>query len=217
MKPTREHPILVAFVAMAILVAVVVGRAAFEAQSELAAANSYRRTGAIAGAIEHYRRTLRWSVPFSSHAQEAALALESIARESEASGDVAGSLLAWRSLAGGLAARRFLYSGEDPARATAEEQIGRLLALHRADAIDANLSEQQLIADHIRLLNQEVSPDPLWGTLLLVGFAGWIGCLVVVIRRGFDPAGNLRWSSARSPFWGALACFVCFGLGLLFA
>jgi hypothetical protein len=203
--------------AIAILVAAVVGRAAFQARSELAAADSYRRTGAIGRAIEHYRRTLRWSFPFSSDTQKAALALESIARESEASGDVAGSLLAWRSLAGGLAATRFLYSGKDPARATAEEQIARLLALHRADAIDANLSEQQLIADHLRLLRREVSPDPLWGTLLLLGFAGWIGCLVVVIRRGFDPAGNLRWASARAPFWGALVCLACFGLGLLFA
>jgi hypothetical protein len=203
--------------AIVAVAAVVVGRAVYEARSELAAADTYRQTGETTRAIEHYRRTLRWSFPFSSHTEDAIVALESMARQSEASGDVAASLLAWRSLAGGFTATRFLYSGDAPARAMADEQIARLLTLHRAAAIDANLSDPQLIADHRRLLGQIVSPDPWWGTLLLVGFAGWIGCLIVVTRRGFDPAGHLRWSSARGPLWGALACFVAFGVGLLLA
>lgn len=217
MRPSPEHPGVLAFVAILAFAAVVVGRAVCEARSELAEAETYRQTGETTRAIEHYRRTLRWSFPLSSHTEDAIVALESIARQSEASGDVATSLLAWRSLAGGLTATRFLYSGGAPARATAEEEIARLLALHRAAAIDANLSDPQLIADHRRLLGRTASPDPWGGTLLLVGFAGWIGCLIVVTRRGFDPSGHLRWSSARGPLWGALACFVAFGVGLLLA
>jgi len=156
-------------------------------------------------------------LPLSSNTAEAVSALESIAAELEADDDVAGALLAWRSVSGGLAATRFLYSGTNPARENANEQIARLIATDRSAAIDANLSREQLAADHRRLLDEEVSPDPWWGTLLLLGMATWVGALILLARRGFDSAGRFRWAAARGPIWGALAGFVSFALGLLFA
>jgi hypothetical protein len=156
-------------------------------------------------------------LPLSTHAAEAVSSLESIAGQLEDVGDLAGALSAWRSLSGGLAATRFLYSGSNPARENASDQIARIVALDRNAAIDANLSEEQLRADHRRLLSEEVSPDPWWGTLLLLGMATWVGALAVLASRGFDPAGRFRWASARGPIWGAFVGFVSFTLGLLFA
>jgi hypothetical protein len=192
-------------------------RVASESRSELAAADAYRHDGRLALAVEHYRRAIRWSLPFSSSTVEAVSALESIAAQLEADDDVAGALLAWRSLSGGLAATRFLYSGPNRARNDANDQIARLLALDRSPAIDANLSAEQLAADHRRLLREEVSPDPWWGTLLLLGMATWVGALVVLAWRGFDSTGRFRWAGARGPLWGALVGFASFALGLLFA
>jgi hypothetical protein len=168
-------------------------------------------------AVEHYRRAIRWSLPLSPHTAEAVSALQSIAAQLEEDGDVAGALLAWRSLSGGLAATRFLYAGSNPVREDANDQIARLVALDRSAAIDANLNAEQLRADHRRLLSEEVSPDPWWGTLLLLGMAMWVGALVLLATRGFDLSGRFHWASARGPIWGALIGFVSFTLGLLFA
>jgi len=217
MKPAAVR----AGVAVAVLTiafgALLFWRVASESRAELAAAAAYRHDGRLALAVEHYRRAIRWSLPLSSNTAEAVSALESIAAQLEVDGDVAGSLLAWRSLSGGLAATRFLYSSSNPARDNANDQIARLVVLDRAAAIDANLSAEQLAADHRRLLREEVSPDPWWGTLLLVGMATWVGALVVLARRGFDSSGRLRWAGARGPIWGAVVGFASFVLGLLFA
>jgi len=197
--------------------ALLLWRVASESRTELAAADAYRHDDRPALAIEHYRRAIRWSLPLSSNTAEAVSALESIAAQLEADGDTAGALLAWRSLSGGLAATRFLYSGSNPARENAGDQIARLVAMDRGAAIDASLNAEQLAADHRRLLHDEVSPDPWWGTLLLLGMATWVGALVLLAWRGFDSAGRLRWAGARGPVWGALVGFVSFVLGLLFA
>ncbi len=217
MKPAWERPGVAAVVATLALVALLLWRVASESSTELAAAHAYRGDERVSLAVEHYRRAIRWSLPLSTNTGEAVSALVSIAGQLEDDGDVAGALLAWRSLAGGLAATRFLYSRSNPARENAHDQIARLVAVDRNAAIDVSLSEEQLRADHRRLLSDQRSPDPWWGTLLLLGMATWVGALAVLASRGFDPAGRLRWASARGPICGAFVGFVSFTLGLLFA
>jgi hypothetical protein len=217
MKHPPVRPGVAVAVVFVTLGALLLWRVASESSAELAAAHAYRQEDQLAPAVEHYRRAIRWSLPLSPNTAEAVSALESIAAQLEADGEVAGALLAWRSLAGGLAATRFLYSGSNPSRENASDQIARLMAMNRSAAIDANLSMEQLAADHRRLLSDEVSPDPWWGTLLLLGMAVWVGALVLLAWRGFDSAGRFRWAAARGPIWGALVGFVSFALGLLFA
>jgi hypothetical protein len=217
MKHPPVRPGVAVAVVFVTLGALLLWRVASESSAELAAAHAYRQEDQLAPAVEHYRRAIRWSLPLSPNTAEAVSALESIAAQLEADGEVAGALLAWRSLAGGLAATRFLYSGSNPSRENASDQIARLMAMDRSAAIDANLSTEQLAADHRRLLSDEVSPDPWWGTLLLLGMAVWVGALVLLAWRGFDSAGRFRWAAARGPIWGALVGFVSFALGLLFA
>ena len=217
MRLGPKHPSIVAAIVTIAFLALVVGRVASEARTELAAANEYRQNAQLARAVEHYRRTVRWSFPLSPYTPEAVSALQAIAGQFEADGDVEGALLAWRSLSGGLAAARFIYAGSNPARENANDQIARLAARDRSAAIDANLSVDQVASDHRRLLNEDASPDPWWGTLLLLGMAGWVGSLVVLAWRGFDSAGRFHWATARGPLWGALVGFFSFVLGLLFA
>ena len=208
---------IVTAIAMLTLFALLFGRVASESRAELAAANAYRHDGRPGRAIEHYRRSIRWALPLSPYHAESISELESLAKALEAEGDTDLALLAWRSLSGGLAATRTFYSGSDPARENANDQIARLLAMDRSAAVDSRLSAEQLAADHRRLLSDEVSPDPFWGLVLLSGMAVWVGALVLLARRGFDSAGRFHWATARGPVWGALLGFVSFAMGLLFA
>lgn len=208
---------IVAAVAIIALLALLLGRVALESRKELAAGNAYRHDGRPGRAIEHYRRSIRWSLPLSPYCAEATSELKSLAGELEAEGDTSLALLAWRSLSGGIAATRTLYSGSDPERENANDQIARLLAMDRSAAVDARLSAEQLAADHRRLLSDQLSPDPFWGLALLLGMAVWVGALVLLARSGFDSTGRLHWATARGPVWGALLGFVSFALGMLFA
>ena len=195
----------------------VVARTSSEHRAELQSARDYRKSGQHTRAVEHYRRALRWSSPLGTRDSEAIAALESIARESEAAGDRAAALLAWRSLVGGLSATRVPYLAQHPARDRAVDEIARLLATDRVPGIDADLGADRLSEDHRRLLASDIAPDPTWGTLLLGGFALWIASLVLATRQAFDSAGRVRWPKMRGPVLGALAGFASFVLGLLFA
>ena len=208
---------VVAALGLAIAAGVALGRAVTEARAELDAAKSHREEGRFSRATEHYRRSLRWSFPLSPYPAEAVADLESIARALEKEDDLEGALLAWRSLAGGLAATRFMYSGVDPARERAKDEIARLLAREGGVAMDANLTPERLAADHRRLLDEDASPHPFWGTLLLAGFAVWIASLAWLIQRGFDRSGNLVPRAARGPASLALVGLASFVLGLFFA
>lgn len=217
MKPLWTRSGFAAGFAIVAVLTLLLGRVASESRRELAAANAHRGAARTELAIQHYRRAIRWAFPLSPYSSEGASELASLANQLEAGGDLRGALLAWRSLSGGLAATRYLYSGSDPARENANEQIARLASIERGAAIDIGLTDEQLAADHRRLLSQDISPDPFWGVLLLAGMAVWLGALVLLAQRGFDSAGRFQLASARGPLWGALVGFASFALGLLFA
>jgi len=217
MRSMWGRPAILGTVAVLALTAQVLGRVASESRTDLAAAKSFQQNDEVALAIEHYRRAIRWSFPSNPYSAEAVSALRAIAMESEAEGDTAVALSAWRSLAAGLGATRFLFSGSDPELEHARDQIARITVIHRSAPIDANLSAEQLVADHRRLLRGEISPDPWWGALLLSGMATWVGALALMARRGFDAAGRFLWKGAQGPLCGAIVGFVSFALGLLFA
>lgn len=180
-------------------------RIASEARSELAAAEAAVAAENQTLAVDHFRRTLRWSLPLTDWDDAAIAGLEAIARERESSGDREGALLAWRSISGGLASTRFLYGSPQAALARVKNEITRL-AVPDDEA-----------GRYRAMLDREIAPDPVGGTLLVLGFLGWLVSLVLLIRHGFDPLGRLHLQAARAPLLGAFAGFASFVVGLLLA
>ena len=217
MKSLRSGASLVVAICVVALAGIMLGRAVAGSRMELADAEAYQEKGQLLRAIEHHRRALRWSFPLSPFREKAAAGLESIAGELEEGEDRAGALLAWRSLLGGISASRFVYSRRDADIERAKDEIARLLALEGGAAIDASLDSDKLAAAHRRLLAEEVSPHPFGATLLLFGFALWLGSLVLLINRGFTTAGKFLWTAARIPLSSALTGLVSFVVGLLLA
>lgn len=194
-----------------------VGRAACESSAELSRAEAARQSDQVLRSIEHYRRALRWSFPFSPHTPEAISGLEACAAESEDSGDVSAALLAWRSLLGGLSATRVPYLRPSSAEARAKAEIPRLEVLQSEASVRSGAALERQMAEYRRQLDVRVAPQPLWGTLLLLGFATWLVSLESLARRGFDEEGRFRWTAARMPLWSALGGWFAFMVGLAFA
>lgn len=217
MKSLRSGAALLVAVCVVALTGIMLGRAVAGARRELADAEAYQEEGQLLRAIEHHRRALRWSFPLSPFRERAVAGLESIAGELEQSENRAGALLAWRSLLGGISASRFVYSRTDADAERAKDEIARLLALEGGVAIDASLDSDKRAAAHRRLLAEEASPHPFGATLLLFGFALWLGSLVLLINRGFTIAGRFLWPAARIPLSSAVAGLVSFVVGLLLA
>jgi hypothetical protein len=178
---------------------------ALQARVELSAAVAAEAAGDHTRAIDHFRRTLRWSLPVFNHQAEAVAGLERIARTREVEGDRASALLAWRSIVGGLSSVRSLYAPANPDSTRAKNEITRLA-----------VAEDEA-GRYRAMLDREVSPNPLGGTLLLLGFFVWIASLVLLVGKGFDELGRPRFDAARAPLLGALAGFTSFIIGLLFA
>lgn len=213
----RDRPRFFAALVVLFFVVLVGTRTVSESHSELVAAHAYDQSGDTMRALEHCRRAMRWSFPLNPYPARAAAFLRSTAKDLESEGRIDDALLAWRSIAGSSAATRFLYSTANPAREEAHDEIARLIAVHQGAGIDVGTDAEELAAEHRALLKEDISPDPFWGTLLLVGFTAWVGGLVVTASRGFDATGRLHWATARAPLSGALAGFVAFVLGMFFA
>lgn len=213
----RGHPKVLGALVVATLFVLVAARTVSESRSELHTANRFEESGDVMRALEHYRRAMRWALPLNPYPARAARALRSMAKALEDDGRIDDALLAWRSIAGSSAATRFLYGSENPMREEAIDQIARLVGAHQRAGIDVGADAAGLAAEHRTLFEHGASPDPWWGTFLLLGFAMWVGGLVFTATRGFDETGRLRWATARAPLSGAVVGLVAFVLGMFFA
>lgn len=217
MKGLRQRRWMLGALIAATVVTLVAIRTVSQSRSELMTATSYDQAGDVMGALEHYRRAMRWSFPLNPYPARAAVALRRLAKAFELEGRIDDALLAWRSIAGSAAATRSLYSTTNTMREEAREEIARLVTAHQRTGMDAGADPEQLVAEHRALFDRGAWPDPFWGTVLLLGFAGWLGGLALGASRGFDATGRLQWATARAPFSGALVGFVAFVVGMLLA
>jgi hypothetical protein len=216
-KRFGRGPVFVVGIVLMTIISTVVIRAALESRAELSMGLEYERAGEPLRAIAHYRRALRWSLPFDGRTEHALESMRSLARSFEARGQIDDALVAWRSILGGVAATRFIATRRRPHREEAIEEIARLVAEHQRTGIDADTDFVELVAEHRELLEKGTSPHPVWGTMLLVGFAGWLTGLMLTASRGFAPSGRLQWQRARVPLTAALLGWMVFVLGLVWA
>ena len=218
MKAFQDRDWFAASAALFTVLAVLSVRVCLEAKREIESAQRLDQAGDFREAIDHYRRALRWWFPMSPFEADAVEGLSRIARTREQAGDVPSALLAWRSLLGGISSTRSFVSRTPAEAGRAKAEISRLLSQGKASE---ELRKAPTEAGGQRGgelgTTPPMAPNPIWGALLLFGFALWLASLVALIRRGFDEAGRPHWLAARAPLFAALAGFCSFVLGLFFA
>lgn len=201
---------------LAVLFAVMSGRALFEARAEAARASSSLAAGDVDLAIVRLRSSARWAAPFNVYAEESLVRLEAIAQAARQRGDAGRELAALRAVHAAIHATRSFYLPHEDRLARADERIAALMAEQPVPPIDRAKSQEQRKADYLRLLAPG-GPRPFGVLLALVGFATWVGSAVVFLLWGVDAEGRvLRPLGRRSAFF-LLFGWIAFAVGLRLA
>ncbi len=166
-----------------------------ESGQALDAASNLLQSGDAELAAITYGHAVRWYSPGSGPVAHAVDALETLAREQEASGDALRALRTWRTLRSALFAIRHVYwPFED--RLTGANQ--RILALSTT-----GLPPEE-VERHAALLARDPSPDTFWALVATIGFAVWVAVLFGLARRLVGDDGRFAWRAA-APWAAAFA------------
>lgn len=167
---------------------VISARTVLAARSELAMGDEVLAQGDSDGALIHWRRSAKWHVPTSIYSGDALARMEELAIERETSGDIAGSLQAWRSIRAAIFGARSFYVPHGDLRERADEKI-------------ASLSQGETSA-MLTLLEADSAPKVPFYLALLGFFAFWLGVLLVAAK-AIDEEDRILAGPARR--YGALA------------
>jgi hypothetical protein len=193
-------------------------RVVTSAREELLAAEACLAARDTDGAIVHYRRAARWYAPGSPYHRRALERLAVLGQQFERARDFERALSAYRSARGAIMATRSLFVPEPARLAYVNQRIARIMAEELpAPGMDAGKSQQQLLREHLALLQQVPGPDPFWTCVLLCGFLGWIAAALAFSVRAIDAQD--RWVRPEALRWGALIAlgFSLFVLGMSLA
>ncbi len=211
---------LPATLAVAILGAtgfMLVSHARAEGERELRTAESFAAAGKTDQAISHARRAAGWNVPYSPHVPAAYDKLIALARGSEARGDPAVALSAWRAVRhAALSSRWFAVSHEEHLY-QADTAIARLSARQTAFAGIAAPPQDELQNTLADSLAREIHPHAAWAALMVAGFFALCTGLAQAVLRGAGGPTGYTWPKVRIGAALAAAGAAAWAAGIWFA
>jgi hypothetical protein len=191
-----------------VLIAVVIGLAGvwlkvrIEAGASLSQAQALEEVGDISFAVVCYRRTIRWYTPGSAPVQTAVTRLQALGRQLEESGEQAEALLAYRALRTGILGVQSVFQPYEDDLKVANQRIAHLMAQQEmSGSSQANKTRADREAHHTSLLEKNYAPAVGWSLGAVFGFLLWCGCLLGLVRNGFDDVTGLFIRSKAIP-WG---------------
>jgi hypothetical protein len=179
----------------------VVARLAHLGSAELLASQAASAAGDVEGATVHARRAAMAYFPGAAHVAASYRKLRDLAVESEARGDLAASLFAWRAVRSAALGTRFLLTPRERERQVADANIARLSSavrqalLPRHEAGRGAHERESFSGD----AGGAWSPPPngAWGLVALGGIVLWLAALARLAAKGWDAGGNLSILEAK--------------------
>jgi len=171
-------------------------RVVVEGRGALAEGDDAAEDGRLADAIASWERAARWYLPLAPHVDGAYARLRSLAET-----DHRHALAAWRAIRSASLATRGQWTPHEDDLTTANAQIAELASRDPAGAEAGGPDAATRRAFHAEQLARDLRPGALAVALALLGLAGWLVGIAVVLRRGFDGSGALQ---RRPAFVGAM-------------
>lgn len=187
---------------VALAVAPLCARVAFEGRAELSAADRAREDGDLDLEIQHLGRAARWRAPILGHDEQARERLMAIGDDALAEGDDGErtALAAFRELRGALLATRTFGVVDPGALEQADAHIADLMAAQEIRFGRDPIEEPDARAWHLERLSAPPGPVPWRAFAAALSFLGWVACTGGFVLRGLDAAGKLR--PAPAVRWG---------------
>jgi hypothetical protein len=197
--------------------AVVTVRVVLDSRAALRAGEDAERRGEAAEASRHYLHAVRMYAPGSPYVGRALDRLEAQAATAAKNGDNAAERRALEAVRAGLLGARSLYTAHADRLQAADRRLAALYAAGEDPAVapGATLAERE--AWHKERLERRPGPATLPAVAALVGFALWLGAVVVFVRRGLDRSLRLQPRWALLSVIGFFAGFALFLVGLRLA
>jgi len=186
---------------LGILAALMTVRVVFESHTELANARSLQAEGDRAGAVDHYRRALRWYAPANPYSRQAGSELLELASEAQQADQIETARRALRSVIAGINASRSFYVPYRDLYARAQAGLDELREGGPA-------SERE----------EEGTPQPairLSSLLVVAGFIAWVLSAFAFAQRGISSEGNIVRAEALRWLGTFLLGMLAFMLGLV--
>ena len=204
-----------------LLLSMVVARLAQLGSRELLASQTASAAGDVEGATVHARRAAMAYFPGAAHVAASYRKLRDLAVESEARGDLAASLFAWRAVRSAALGTRFWIAPRDRERQIADANIARLSAAVRQGLVPRQESgrgarDREASESSSAGLGGAWNPPPsgAFGLLALAGIILWLGALVRLAAKGWDAGGNLSILEAKRGALLAAGGLVAWCIGL---
>jgi len=202
-----------ALLACAVLVALLSVRSWMEARACRARADLALHNQDLDGAIAELRGAARFYALVNPYATGALDALERIAGEARARGDLARAMSALRAVHASIHATRSFYTPESVRLKRVDRMIAELMASEPPPELDvARTSRQRMHAYEEALA--VTRPRELWVASALLGFITWVSGALMFMAYGLDPEGRLVRHIGKRSGLSVVVGWIAFALGL---
>ncbi len=164
-------------------------------------------------AIAELRVAARWYVIVNPYATGALDALERIAGEARARGDLPRSLSALRAVHASIHAARSFYTPETARLKRVDRLIAELMASEPPPEIDVarSIGERRHAYEEALAITR---PRELWVASAVLGFIAWASGAIMFMAYGLDPEGRLVRHIGKRSGLSVVIGWIAFALGL---
>lgn len=178
----------------------------FSSMTEFKTAESAFEEADYRTAMIHYERAILWYLPIGAYVERSAARLWEVAEILETQ-DKKLALEAYRSLRSAFYATRSFYT---PGQAWIDRTNPKIAVLMAEQTTyseeDRKKSLEQKTEEALAILKRPMKPDPFWSVILVLGFLGWVGGVLLFIWKGFRD-GGMEVFAKRGLFIGTITVF----------
>lgn len=205
--------IVIALLSVLVLSCVLSVRAVLESRAARGRAEAALDRQDLDTAISELRGAGRWYALVNPYATGALDALERIAGEAKARGDVVHALSAHRAVHAAIHAGRSFFTPQGERLERTDRAIAQLMAAEVPPELDVRMTPGQRFHAYEDAL-RVTRPRELWVASALLGFVTWVSGALMFMARGLDAEGRLvRYIGKRSGL-SVVVGWIAFALGL---
>lgn len=214
----QKRRALIAAAVIFALLAVVGGRVYMLQKRHFELAEKHYAAGNLKLAVREYDTSMHFYVPGSPYTGRVAVRLWDMGMDFEEQGLLEQAQSAYSALRSSFYAVRSLYTPGKHWIEKCDERLAHIRAsIQVRDGAIPPEQYEDMREKHLQVLRTDMAPSPLWSTIAVLAFLGFVASVAYVIFGGFGPDARLKARPARMGSVAAALCFALWVVALLLA